>query len=81
VVSDIITTRRLRDIVFGFSIFGDKMTAIERCVSRFDEDTKQSFMEFYTKVDADTQMKPPEVSPAPASVAVPSSVSQTICPI
>ena len=81
VVSDIITTRRLRDIVFGFSIFGDKMTAIERCVSRFDEDTKNSFMEFYTKVDADTQMKPPEVSPAPASVAVPSSVSSTVCPI
>jgi hypothetical protein len=55
VVSEIITTRRLRDILFAYSVFGDKMTAIERCVARFDPTTKESFMQFYTKVDADAK--------------------------
>ena len=57
VVNDIITTRRLRDIVFAFSIFEDKMTSIERCVARFDDDTKRAFIEFYTKVDAEVLLK------------------------
>ena len=35
-----------------FTIFKDKMTAIEMCVARFDEDTKESFIDLYTKVDA-----------------------------
>jgi hypothetical protein len=55
VVSEIVTTRRLRDILFAYSVFGDKMTAIERCVARFDATTKDSFMQFYTKVDADAR--------------------------
>jgi len=57
VVNDIITTRRLRDIIFAFSIFEDKMTSIERCVARFDDDTKRAFIEFYTKVDAEVLLK------------------------
>lgn len=69
VVNDIITTRRLRDIVFAFSIFGDKMTAIERCVARFDDETKRAFVEFYTKVDAEVQLKTAEsVADAVATV-------------
>jgi len=62
IVSEIITTRRLRDIVFAFSVFGDKMQSIERCVSRFDDETKTAFMEFYTKIDASAN---PEATPAP----------------
>ena len=65
IVSEIITTRRLRDVMFAFSVFGDKMLSIERCVSRFDEDTKRSFMEFYTKIDA-TATAPVEVPQTPA---------------
>ena len=51
-VDEIISTRRLDHIVKAFSIFKDKMKAIELCVSRFDEDTKDSFLDLYTKVDA-----------------------------
>ena len=51
-VDEIISTRRLDHIVKAFTIFGDKMTAIEMCVARFDEDTKESFIDLYTKVDA-----------------------------
>jgi hypothetical protein len=58
VVSEIITTRRLRDIVFAYSVFGNKMTAIERCVARFDATTKDAFTQMYTKVDADAQQQP-----------------------
>ena len=65
VVSEIITTRRLRDIVFAYSVFGDKMTAIERCVSRFDPTTKEAFTQMYTKVDADAQPKPADAAAAP----------------
>ena len=51
-VDEIISTRRLDHIVKAFSIFKDKMKSIELCVSRFDDDTKDSFMDLYTKIDA-----------------------------
>ena len=51
-VDEVITTRRLVHIVQAYKIFGDRLTAITNCVNRFDEDTKQSFLDLYTKVDA-----------------------------
>ena len=51
-VDEVISTRRLDHIVKAFAIFGDKMQAIELCVARFDEDTKVSFIDLYTKIDA-----------------------------
>jgi len=51
-VDEIISTRRLVHIVQAFAIFGNKMKAVEVCTNRFDEDTKNSFVELYTKVDA-----------------------------
>jgi len=50
-VDEIISTRRLVHIVQAFTIFKDKLKAIEVCTNRFDEDTKNSFVELYTKVD------------------------------
>jgi len=76
VVSEIITTRRLRDIVFAYSVFGDKMTAIERCVSRFDPTTKEAFTQMYTKVDADAQPKPADA----AAPAAPKANDPNACP-
>ena len=55
-VEEIISTRRLVHIVRAFSIFNDKAKAISVCVNRFDEETKQSFIELYDKVDADFQI-------------------------
>jgi MoxR-like ATPase len=51
-VDEIITTRRLVHIVQANEIFGDRIKAITNCINRFDEDTKQSFLDLYTKVDA-----------------------------
>ena len=55
-LDEIISTRRLVHIAKAFSIFKDKMTAIDMCINRFDEDTKLSFKDLYTKVDADVQV-------------------------
>ena len=55
-IEDIISTRRLVHIVHAFSIFNDKAKAIKVCVNRFDDETKQSFLELYDKVDADFDM-------------------------
>jgi hypothetical protein len=51
-VDELISTRRLDHIAKAYAIFDDKMKSIELCVSRFDEDTKESFMDLYTKIDA-----------------------------
>ena len=50
-VDEIISTRRLVHIVEAYTIFKDKMKAIEMCTNRFDNDTKTSFMDLYSKVD------------------------------
>jgi len=50
-VDEIISTRRLVHIVEAYTIFKNKMKAIEMCTNRFDVDTKTSFMDLYTKID------------------------------
>jgi len=61
-VDEVISTRRLDHIVKAFAIFGDKMQAIELCVARFDDDTKASFMDLYTKIDAGISVEEEETS-------------------
>ena len=51
-VDEIISTRRLVHIVKAYAIFNDRMTAIEMCTNRFDEETKLAFRDLYTKLDA-----------------------------
>ena len=55
-IEEIISTRRLVHIIHAYSIFDDKAKAIQVCVNRFDDETKQAFLELYDKVDADFQM-------------------------
>ncbi|MDB4348728.1 MoxR family ATPase [bacterium] len=55
-IEEVISTRRLVHIVRAYSIFNDKAKAIQVCVNRFDDETKQAFLELYDKVDADFQM-------------------------
>jgi hypothetical protein len=55
-IEEIISTRRLVHIIRAYSIFGDKAKAIQVCINRFDDETKQAFLELYDKVDADFQM-------------------------
>jgi hypothetical protein len=60
---EVISTRRLVHIVSTFGIFGDKMKAIGLCLNRFDEDTKASFLDLYTKVDAGINLDAVPVTP------------------
>lgn len=60
-VEEFISTRRLCHIVQTFAIFGDRVKSIELCVSRFDKNTRDSFVELFTK------LSPAQVAPAPVA--------------
>jgi MoxR-like ATPase len=51
-IDSVISTRRLDHIAKAFAIFGDKSKSIELCCARFDSDTKESFLDLYSKIDA-----------------------------
>ena len=55
-IEEIISTRRLVHIIRAYSIFQDKAKAIQVCVNRFDDETKQAFLELYDKIDVDFVM-------------------------
>jgi hypothetical protein len=52
-VDEVISTRRLVHITKAYSIFGNRLKAIEMCLNRFDTDTKTAFVDLYKKVDAE----------------------------
>ena len=52
-IDEVISTRRLVHIIRAFAIWNDRLKAIKVCVNRFDDETKQSFIELYDKIDAD----------------------------
>jgi len=49
---EVISTRRLVHIAKAYGIYGDRIKAITFCLNRFDVDTKVSFIDLYTKIDA-----------------------------
>lgn len=51
-IDEVIATRRLVHIAKAFQIFGDRMSAIQFCINRFDTETKTAFLDLYTKIDA-----------------------------
>ena len=51
-VDEIISTRRLVNIVQAYSIFEDRVEAINYCINRFDDDTKTAFMDLWSKMNA-----------------------------
>lgn len=51
-VDEIISTRRLCHIVKAYSIFQDRLVAIGMCISRFEAETREAFLDLYTKIDS-----------------------------
>ena len=51
-IDDVVTTRRLVHIVNAFRMFNDKLKSITMCISRFDEETRNSILDLYSKIDA-----------------------------
>jgi len=60
-IDELISTRRLVHIAEAFVIFGNKVDAIQYCINRFDTETKTSFLDLYTKIDAGAEVNAPEV--------------------
>jgi hypothetical protein len=50
-IDEIISTRRLVHIIRAYTIFGARGKAIETCINRFDEETKEKFFKFYKMID------------------------------
>lgn len=63
-IDEVISTRRLVHIVNTYLMFGDRMRAIKLCINRFDTETKNTFLELYTKVDP--TLAPPTPAPMPS---------------
>ena len=51
-VDELISTRRLCHIVKAYSIFHDRLTAIKMCIARFETETREAFLDLYTKIDS-----------------------------
>ena len=58
-VDEIISTRRLVHICKTYGVHGDRMKAVSLCLNRFDTDTKMSFLDLYTKLDAPVKEEAP----------------------
>jgi MoxR-like ATPase len=56
-IDELISTRRLEHIVNAFAVFKDKQKAVQLCVNRFDEDTKEAFIDLYAKVDPTVELE------------------------
>ena len=57
-IDELISTRRLVHIAEAYVIFGNKVDAIQYCINRFDGETKTSFLDLYTKIDAGVEVNP-----------------------
>jgi MoxR-like ATPase len=66
-IDELISTRRLCHIVKAFSIFRDRLQSINMCISRFETETREAFLDLYTKIDAGT-LKAEDEAPAAAPV-------------
>ena len=64
-IDEVISTRRLVHIVKAFEIFGSKEDAIQFSINRFDDETKQAFLELYDKIDADFNVSSDDLTDQP----------------
>ena len=77
-VDEIISTRRLVHISKAFSIFNNRLKAIEMCLNRFDTDTKTAFLDLYTKVDAEATAPAPKNDFSVETINDPNSGNLTV---
>ena len=60
-VDETITTRRLVHIVRAFAIFKDRKKAVELCINRFDDITRNAFSNLFEKVSTPEPVATPAV--------------------
>jgi len=76
-VDEIIATRRLVHIAKAYGIFGDRMKAVTYCLNRFDTETKESFMDLYTKVDENAVSADAAAGDSASTVPAPPTADDT----
>jgi hypothetical protein len=69
-IDELISTRRLCHIVKAYSIFGDRLTAISMCIARFEKETREAFLDLYTKIDSN------QIQASDDAVATPSAPTE-----
>lgn len=57
-IDDLISTRRLCHIAQTYSIFRNRRKAVELCINRFDEETREAFLSLYRKIDVTKEPEP-----------------------
>ena len=67
-LNEVISTRRLVHIANAYVIFQDKKKAIELCISRFDEETKNALMKLYDALVVPKEDLTQQVQPVSAEV-------------
>jgi len=67
--NETMSTRRLLHIAKAYVMFGDRLKAIKLCVARFDADTRDSWLDLYTKIDP-TVTKAKKVDEVQSSVTL-----------
>jgi len=71
-IEEVVSTRRLVHIVKAYGIFNDKAFAVEKCLSRYDAETKASFLDLFAKVTSDASFGgQPEPTVASESTEMP----------
>jgi len=72
-IEEVVSTRRLCHIAQTFAIFGDRARSIQLCIARFDTDTRNAFLDLYSKIDASITPPAPaaEATPAPTTTESP----------
>jgi hypothetical protein len=67
-VDELISTRRLCHIVKAYSIFRNRLEAISLCIARFENETREAFLDLYTKIDSNQIAAPSELLTAAVAV-------------
>ena len=67
-IDEVISTRRLVHITKAFSIFKDRLEAVQLCLNRFDNETKQAFLDLYSKVDDKVELPSEDEGESPVEV-------------
>ena len=64
-VDELISTRRLCHIVKAYSVFRNRLEAISLCIARFENETREAFLDLYTKIDSNQIAAPAEPPATP----------------
>jgi len=79
-IDEIISTRRLVNVLTAFAIYKDRNKAIRMTIARFDDLHKAAFLDLYTKIDAEANADPEDETTDGEAVTVSATEDNDECP-